>query len=78
MFHCAVPVMWEIVRPLATMFGLSVLLWFEAWIPVILLVRRGNNTRKGSNNRLLHLVDAGHFFYSLILDAYRVISNVSL
>ena len=30
------------------------------------------------NNRLLHLVDAEYFFYRLILDAYRVISNVSL
>ena len=29
--HCAAPVMWEIVRPWATMLGSSVLLWFEAW-----------------------------------------------
>ena len=44
----------------------------------ILLVIMVNNTRKGSNNRLLHLVDADYFFYRLIFDAYRVISHVSL
>ena len=38
----------------------------------------GNNTQKGRNNRLLHLVYVEYFFYRLILDAYRVISNVSL
>ena len=34
--HCAAPVMWEIVRPWATMLGSSVLLWFEACILITL------------------------------------------
>ena len=38
LLHCAAPVMWGNVRPWATMLGSNVLLWFEAWNPVTIVL----------------------------------------